>query len=442
MCNTCGQTRCCCDSPTRYNGPDIPDVGIETGTPYDAVIQLLGEFVSDIEFEDGVGISGIAWASNSGGQPQGTQGTTDTYTITLTDNSTYDFVVTNGADGIDGVGISNIAWTSNSGGQPQGTQGTTDTYTITLTDASTYNFVVTNGADGNNGVYGGWSSEWVYDAGSTAPSPGASIFRFDNLTLGSVTNLYINDTNADLANLGPFLNAWTNNSLIRISKSDDANIFWMGTINNVTDNGTNVSVSVTTVATNGSFTDTDRFVVSYSQVGADGVDGVDGLQGLASTISRSTQIVNTTNESTLVGALSGSLAVSANTFVIGDSFMLKARGNINVGSTPADLTIRIKVSGSTVASIVVPVKTATAKNWDMEVLFTIRTIGATGQLAIGGEFSYGEDSADKHDTFDIVTVIGSLDTTANNTLDVSAQWSIADPSNSIDSELFILTKLK
>lgn len=61
-----------------------------------------------------------------------------------------------GADGAAGVGISNIAWTSNSGGQPQGTQGTTDTYTITLTDASTYNFVVTNGADGITGQ----SCEW------------------------------------------------------------------------------------------------------------------------------------------------------------------------------------------------------------------------------------------------------------------------------------------
>lgn len=53
-----------------------------------------------------------------------------------------------GPPGPTGVGITSIVWTSNSGGQPQGTEGTTDTYTITLSDASTYNFVVTNGADG------------------------------------------------------------------------------------------------------------------------------------------------------------------------------------------------------------------------------------------------------------------------------------------------------
>lgn len=57
----------------------------------------------------------------------------------------------NGTDGVDGDpgnGIASIVWTSNSGGQPQGTQGTTDTYTITFDDATTTTFIVTNGNDG------------------------------------------------------------------------------------------------------------------------------------------------------------------------------------------------------------------------------------------------------------------------------------------------------
>jgi hypothetical protein len=102
-CSKCKEEKCCCSSPTRYNGPDIPDVGITNGMTYDEIVSQLGEFVSDIEFEDGVGISSIAWTSNSGGQPQGTQGTTDTYTITLSDASTYNLLVTNGADGAPGV---------------------------------------------------------------------------------------------------------------------------------------------------------------------------------------------------------------------------------------------------------------------------------------------------------------------------------------------------
>lgn len=62
-----------------------------------------------------------------------TAGTTDTYTITLTDGETYTFQVTNGTS------ISNISYTSSS--------GNVDTYTITLTDGSTQTFQVTNGED-------------------------------------------------------------------------------------------------------------------------------------------------------------------------------------------------------------------------------------------------------------------------------------------------------
>lgn len=53
-----------------------------------------------------------------------------------------------------GVGIASIVWTSNSGASPQGTEGTTDTYTITYTDATTGTFVITNGADGTAGLDG------------------------------------------------------------------------------------------------------------------------------------------------------------------------------------------------------------------------------------------------------------------------------------------------
>ncbi|MBR3684162.1 MAG: hypothetical protein IKL78_04740 [Lachnospiraceae bacterium] len=99
---------------------------------------------------DGVGISKI--------EQTATDGNKDTYTITLTNGNTYDFVITNGLDGTDGtdgtdgkdgtdgVGISKIEQTA--------TDGNKDTYTITLTNGNTYDFVVTNGLDGKNGQDG------------------------------------------------------------------------------------------------------------------------------------------------------------------------------------------------------------------------------------------------------------------------------------------------
>jgi hypothetical protein len=59
-----------------------------------------------------------------------------------------------GPNGTNGNGIVSTSWTSNSGGDPQGTQGTTDTYTITYDDETTSTFLVTNGANGTNGING------------------------------------------------------------------------------------------------------------------------------------------------------------------------------------------------------------------------------------------------------------------------------------------------
>ena len=103
----------------------------------------------------GVGIDYIAWASNSEGQPQGTPGTTDFYTIYYTDESTATYEVANGYNGANGQGIDHVAFSStdNPGGTP-GAAGYTDTYTAWGDVAETIDlgsFIVYNGADGEGG---------------------------------------------------------------------------------------------------------------------------------------------------------------------------------------------------------------------------------------------------------------------------------------------------
>lgn len=90
---------------------------------------------------------------------------------------------TNGTNGTDGVGIDHIYWASNSGGQPQGTQGTTDTYTISLTDASTYDFLVTNGANGASGTTITWITRTNTDPASyIIPTSNTAIVNQYDLT--------------------------------------------------------------------------------------------------------------------------------------------------------------------------------------------------------------------------------------------------------------------
>lgn len=82
----------------------------------------------------------------------GTAGLVDTYTITLDDNGTRTFTVTNGDDGRSIVSIAR----TNGNGAP----GTTDTYTITYSEAPlTSTFQVYNGADGQQ-----YTDEMAQDA--------------------------------------------------------------------------------------------------------------------------------------------------------------------------------------------------------------------------------------------------------------------------------------
>ena len=94
--------------------------------------------VSYLYVKNGVSIRDVSLTS--------AEGLTDTYTITLTDGSSTTFTVRNGQDGQDGQdgqGIASIEKT--------GSSGLTDTYTITYTDGSSSTYTVTNGAVGADG---------------------------------------------------------------------------------------------------------------------------------------------------------------------------------------------------------------------------------------------------------------------------------------------------
>lgn len=96
-----------------------------------------------------IGPEGVGIVSVLRTDGDGSANSTDTYTITLSDASTYTFTVVNGTTGLTGNGIANIIRTSGNGAA-----GTVDTYTITYTNATTSTFNVTNGANGIDGIDG------------------------------------------------------------------------------------------------------------------------------------------------------------------------------------------------------------------------------------------------------------------------------------------------
>jgi hypothetical protein len=166
--------------------------------------------------------------------------------------------------------------------------------------------------------------------------------------------------------------------------------------------------------------------------------------GLYAATSESVPVTATAVESSLVAPGVGSLTVPANAFKVGDSFHAKLIGHIScVGSATLDLRVK---SGSILLAdtTVINMNAATKKHWEINIYFTIRSIGVAGvaALASGGLFSYTKNSGTDFEgtNFSIVNDT-TFDTTISNTLDVTAQWNTNNAGNSIYSEIFILNKL-
>lgn len=167
--------------------------------------------------------------------------------------------------------------------------------------------------------------------------------------------------------------------------------------------------------------------------------------GLASQIADSIPITNTTTESSLIGDIVGTLSVPANGFAVGDSFKASLMGIISCLNS-ATLHIRIKTAAGAllVDTGVIDLSAATDKRWDLEVNFTIRSIGTAGVAAVvcGGAFSYNRDGSNNPESINFTDKNNTnFNTTVLNQLVITAEWNNASFSNAIYSQLFTLNKI-
>jgi len=167
-------------------------------------------------------------------------------------------------------------------------------------------------------------------------------------------------------------------------------------------------------------------------------------KGLFAETKNSLIITNTVTPGSLLGGGVGSLSVPANTFKIGDSFHLKMLGHLGAKNGSA-LRIIIKSDSVFLADTgYIPFPNITNKHWEMNVYFTIREIGPAGTASImsGGMFNYTQNASTAFNGINFTSENNTdFDTTIDNTLEVDAIWSVADPLNSVYSEIAILQKI-
>jgi|SRR6056297_226461 len=145
------------------------------------------------------------------------------------------------------------------------------------------------GSDGNDGLFGGYSAQWKFDASSILSSPTFGYVRFNANDYSSATEIYINELNASSINHADFLDVFDNSGnygLLKIWKRFNSNVFYFAEITNIVDNGTDRTLTVSYIASGGTFANDDDIVVSFvpkgntGEPGADGADGNDGADGV------------------------------------------------------------------------------------------------------------------------------------------------------------------
>ena len=153
-------------------------------------------------------------------------------------------------------------------------------------------------------------------------------------------------------------------------------------------------------------------------------------------------LINTVGEQSIIGTGVGSLSIPANGFIVGDSFHGKIGGLLNAtgGGGRSEIIINIKAGSIVLATTgVFDLDTATAQGWELELDFTLASIGVTGQICTNGNFAYTKDNNRAVYGY-IFQDVKPIDTTINNTLDITVEWNVLNNNDDIYSANFVLFK--
>jgi len=165
------------------NGLAALDTGkLDAAELASAVSEALAQAAdSDFKGEAGVGITGIALTSGSGAP-----GTRDTYTISLSDGSSYTFSVYNGADGSGGSGSG-----GNSVGVSAAEINDDGHLIITLSDGSAIDAGKARGEEGPQGARG---NRWYLGTAITGVNTSGASFSSSEVEMAYFGDLYLNTT--------------------------------------------------------------------------------------------------------------------------------------------------------------------------------------------------------------------------------------------------------
>jgi hypothetical protein len=130
-----------------------------------------------------------------------------------------------------------------------------------------------------------------------------------------------------------------------------------------------------------------------------------------------TTVTNTTTETTVYTGL-----VPANSLRAGNILKLNMSGTIDEAAAFDAVTIRVKIGGVTIATIVSPASGIAAKCWHISGFATLRSVGASGSMAWHMDMNADTVSSD-------ACGLNTVNTTTAENVTVTAQWNTEKAGN-------------
>lgn len=156
---------------------------------------------------------------------------------------------------------------------------------------------------------------------------------------------------------------------------------------------------------------------------------------LADTTAASSLITNTTAETTFSN---GTVTIPKNSLTAGDVIRIRAQGIAPATNSTDTLNIKLKV-GTTVIAQTGALDVANNDIFLIDANIVIRTVGATGTLVAYGTVSIGTPGTATVKTFNLAST--TIDTTVDQTLTVTATWSVANAGDTVQMDSLLVEKV-
>jgi len=132
---------------------------------------------------------------------------------------------------------------------------------------------------------------------------------------------------------------------------------------------------------------------------------------------------STTAQTTMLNTVSGTQSLEGGLLRVGRQIRIRATGNITTAAAPP--TIRFRLNKNTTAIMdtgaITPIANISSGWWQLDVTLHVRSLGASGNIAIQGLFVYTNPANQNAYAISVPTT-GAMDTTTTENLDLTSTW--------------------